>query len=252
MGPWTARRSTQGVNVGALPLFYRQPVALDRARHGRVRLDTATGFGFARAASAVTISAVEFERCAREYPIVFGAEAEVVHPLVLLGLRSGQNAFVAADGRWRADYIPAYLRRYPFILANQSRDGVYAVCVDEGCPGWDAQQGERLFADDGSQSPYLQRAVAFLREFQLQHEKTREFSANLRALDLLEPMQANTGPGGERLQMDGLLAVSRERLKSLEPQRLAGLLQTQQLELIYLHLFSLGNFGRLLRLVSAA
>jgi hypothetical protein len=59
-------------------------------------------------------------------------------------------------------------------------------------------------------------------------------------------MQAQvTLQSGQRTQLTGFMAVSRERLKKLSGDALADLARTDELELIYLHLNSLRNFSLL-------
>ncbi len=57
-------------------------------------------------------------------------------------------------------------------------------------------------------------------------------------------MQAQvTTPAGESVKLGGFLAVSRDRLRALGGEALATLAKTDELELIYLHLYSMRNFN---------
>jgi hypothetical protein len=59
-------------------------------------------------------------------------------------------------------------------------------------------------------------------------------------------MQAQIGlPSGERMSLGGFMAVDRNKLKALPGEKLAELARTDELELIYLHLQSMRNFGRM-------
>src|SRR5262245_41509961 len=99
-----------------LPQFYRNPVPLDPVRHAKAGLKNRDDFGFARGTNAIALTGAEFASAARAYPIVFSAAAPVV-PFAVVGLRDGDNLFLDAAGNWREDtYIPAYVRRYPFIF----------------------------------------------------------------------------------------------------------------------------------------
>lgn len=237
--------------MGGQPVFYDKPVALTKERHRSLRIDPEAGYRFASHANSVGVSTVEFKKAAWEYPIVFRKENGNVYPIVVLALGQDINLFVSEDGRWLADYVPAYVRRYPFILASQNRGESFAVCIDETFAGFNTERGEPLFLEDGSESPFLSKAIGFLKEYQQQHERTREFSENLRALNLLEPMQANVSlNSGRRFSMAGFMVVNNDRLQALEPERLSGLIKTGQLELIYLHLFSLSRFSGMVDRVS--
>ena len=89
-----------------LPLFYKKIVPLNREQHKNLYIEPVEGFGFAAGTNSLYIAAVEFPRAAREYPIVFGKDAEGnVFPVALLGLKKNQNVFVNKKGEWKADYV---------------------------------------------------------------------------------------------------------------------------------------------------
>ena len=100
-------------------LFYQRPVVLNRQSHRSLKVkNTTPNFTFARQTNSVPIAGVEFARAALEYPIVFaGPSPDKILPAVLLGIRENENLFVDADGKWANAYIPAFIRRYPFVLA---------------------------------------------------------------------------------------------------------------------------------------
>jgi len=95
--------------------LYRSPVVLRFEQHRDLCVKPAGDYSFARDVNAVPISVGEFMPAIRNYPIVF-AEGSLT-PVAILGLKQGENRFLTAGGAWRRDaYIPAYLRRYPFIF----------------------------------------------------------------------------------------------------------------------------------------
>ena len=236
-----------------LPLFYKRVVPLSKQQHKNLYVEPVPGYAFARETNSVYIAAIEFVPVAREYPIVFATTGEegVVLPVALLGIRNNQNLFVAADGSWKAKYIPAYVRRYPFILATDSA-GRFTVCIDEAYPGFNTvREGERLLAENGDEGPLLKRSVEFLKDYQQHVTRTTAFCKLLVDFKLLEPVQANIAlKGGEKFALTGLNCVNRSRLKALADADLAALARQDYLELIYLHLQSLANMDGLLALMS--
>jgi hypothetical protein len=233
-----------------LPLFYKKIVPLSRERHGDLYVKPVEGYGFARETNSLFIAAIEFPRVMREYPIVFGQTGEQsVFPVVLLGLKSNQNLFVDGAGAWTGDYIPAYVRRYPFILAAGGNGGSFTVCVDESYPGFNRnKEGQRLFDEGGGESELLKRSVEFLKEYQTHIQLTNRFCEKLKELDLLEPMQANIElKSGEKVSMRGFSCVTRDRLKKLDAGVLAELVKSDHMELICAHLLSLNNLDALLK-----
>lgn len=233
------------------PLFYKKVVPLNKEKHSKLFIEPIEGYEFAKDTNSLYIAAVEFGRVSREYPIVFGQDAQgEIFPVVLLGLKNNQNVFVDDKGKWDAEYIPAYARRYPFILAGQG-DGEnqqFAVCIDEGYAGFNtAKEGQALFDSKGEQSPVLKQAVDFLQDYQKHVILTNELCRNINKLGILEPMQANVEmKSGDKLSLGGFQCVNREKLAGLKPGQLADLVKTGQMELIYAHLFSLNNVTRLM------
>jgi hypothetical protein len=237
------------------PLFYKNIVPLNKERHKDMYIEASESFAFAGESNSLYIAAVEFPRAAAEYPIVFGSDGEGnVFPVVLLGLKNNQNLFVDKKGKWNADYIPAYTRRYPFILAASGGEGEeqFTVCIDEGYPGFNtAKKGQPLFDDKGEQSTVLKQAVDFLKDYQNHIRLTSEFCRNLASLEILEPMQANIEmKAGDKFAIGGFQCVSRDKLKALAPEKLRALVQSGQMELIYAHLLSLNNINALMNKLS--
>ena len=226
-------------------LFYRSAVPVTPTSHGDCHVDIGARYGFSAAANSVPLMAVEFPQAAGDYGIVFGGARGNLIPAAVLGVRTDENLFLAPDGAWDARYLPAFVRRYPFVLSGVGDRLV--LCVDETFPGLNREgRGARLFAADGAPTPYTDGILKFLQEYQTQFENTRRFCARLEALDLLEPMQAQvTMPAGETLSMGGFLTVGRARLKALPDAALAEMARSDEMELIHLHLHSLRNLERL-------
>jgi hypothetical protein len=100
-----------------------------------------------------------------------------------------------------------------------------------------------LFDDDGKPSTFTNQVLTFLKEYQAHYERTRLFGKKLKEFDLLEPMTAQvTTPKGEKMALGGFMAVPRRKLRSLSTDALASLAKTDELELLYLHLYSMRNF----------
>ena len=235
----------------AQPIFYKNVVPLSKEQHNKLYMESLDGFNFADETNSLYIAAVEFAQAAREYPIVFGKDQQdVVFPVALLGLRPNQNLYVDKDGKWDTSYIPAYARRYPFILAKGgAEEEQFTVCIDEAYKGFNtAKKGQALFDKKGEQTEILNQAVDFLKDYQNHVQLTTQFCANLVELDLLEPMTANVEMNsGEKLSIGGFLCISRDKLKEVKPGKLADLMKTDQLELMYIHLQSLRNVNALMQ-----
>jgi hypothetical protein len=224
-------------------LIYKSAVPVSRARHGDCHVEVGGNYAFTGDVNSVPLMAVEFPQAASEYAIVFAGPDGEITPAVILGIRGNENLFVShTSSGWEAKYIPAFIRRYPFVFSRN--DDRFVLCVDEEYPGLNREgRGQPLFRTDGQPSPYVENVLKFLQEYQNQFLRTQAFCNKLKELDLLEPMQAQVVTGsGSRIALGGFLAVSRTKLKALPGDKLAELAATDELELLYLHLQSMRNF----------
>ena len=247
-----AKKTSSSNNAAtALPLFYKKVVPLNKEVHGELYIEPIEGYQHTKDTNSIYIAAVEFLQNAKEYPIVFtkGSD-EKLFPVALLGLQQDQNLFVDKKGQWVADYIPAYVRRYPFILATPDANNKnFTVCIDESFPGFNtAKEGKPLFNEKGEQLDLLKQAIDFLQDYQNHVQLTTLFCENLSKLDILEPMQANIERvSGDKLSLGGFMGINREKLKALKPTQLTELVKTDQMELIFAHLASLSNLNSLMQ-----
>lgn len=222
-------------------LFYENAVPVSAARHAGCSVEV-RGYAFCRKVNSVPLTAVEFRSAASEYPIVFVDRGEVVQPVAVLGLRREENLLVSDTGDWQGRYIPAFVRRYPFVFSSTRDDKQFVLCVDEAFPGFNREgRGEPLFKE-GQPSPYVGRVLRFLQEYRAQFLRTAAFCRRLKELDLLEPVQARFTAGQATMSLSGFSRVNRERMKALTGDQLGDLARTDELELLYLHLHSLRNF----------
>jgi len=226
-------------------LIYETAVPVSASRHAGCGVETGGGFAFSRKVNSVPLMAVEFPVAAAEYAIVFAGNGDVVMPSVILGMRGNENAYLDEADGWKARYIPAFVRRYPFVFSASEDEKTFTLCVDEAFEGFNKDgKGQLMFDEAGKPTPYVDNVLRFLQEYQAQFQRTRAFCQKLKALDLLEPMQASMSlESGERLSLTGFMAVDRKKLKALPADKLAELLATDELELIYLHLQSMRNFN---------
>ena len=238
-------------------LIYETAVPVSSGRHAKASVEAGSGYGFARKINSVPLMAVEFPQAAPEYAIVFAQNGEEVVPVVILGARAGENLYLAPDDSWTASYLPAFVRRYPFIFSAGADGTTFTLCVDEAFQGLNyLGRGQALFTPEGKQTPYVDNVLKFLQEYRAQFVRTQAFCRKLVELKLLEPMRAQFTLGGEQMSLGGFQAVDRARLRALAGDTLAQLAATDELELIYLHLQSMRNFalmrGRLDRVAAAA
>ena len=175
------------------PLFYGKPDVLRFPEHSRLGVRREADYAFAAGAVAIPLTVAEFAPAGRVMPIVF-AEGEAPLPLAVNGLAAGRNLFVNEDGTWRPGvYVPAYLRRYPFI-AVQAGSGPQMLGIDTASKlivaEADGETTDRLFDEAGGPTPRAQAAMALSEAYAAEHEATRSFADALVKHRLLVPRTA--------------------------------------------------------------
>jgi len=232
-------------------LFYSNPEPLNRDAHGKLGVKRMDGpFGFARTGHVVPLTVGEFGVAAVTGPIIFVGEEKT--PLLVMGLNPNENMFVTAEGLFEAGvYIPAYVRRYPFVYANDDKAGQMILCIDRSAE-FIMEGGEMAFFDaSGEPSEYTKNCMEFCNNYEAERQRTLNFVQLLRAMDLFELKTATftptnpDGSAGEPQKIAEYYGVSEEKIAALKPEQLAELRDNGALHQIYTHLTSLVGWDRL-------
>lgn len=233
------------VGTPRLPLFYRDPHPLSSERHGGKSIAVKTDYSFASETNSVPLTAMECSLAMRVYPIVFTTGDPVV-PVAVLGLRGAKNEFVGINGSWRTDaYIPAYVRRYPFILMESPDKLQFTLCVDEAS-SLVVDGDEQPFFNDGEPSELVKNALQFCSAYQGQHTFTLEFTAAIEKYGLLIENRASISlKSGKQLSLSGFRMVDEEKFKALPDDVFLDWRQRGWIPLVYCHLLSMGNWQAL-------
>lgn len=222
------------------PLFYKSVTPLNREKHRDLRmLDSVDRYGFAMTTHVIPAVVDEFASALSHLPIVFAPSKPHPTPVFLVGVRPSRNLLVNDGGRWLGDYIPAFVRRYPFIRGEV--DGSAPVtCVDEKSELLGAAVGERLFDDDGKESPLLRKTIELLDQYYISAKRTEVFLSIVNDLQLLRyvTIETNVGQGSSSV-IHGFMTIDEEKLNALDPVDFLRLRDGGFLVPIYAHLFSL-------------
>src|SRR6266542_4763611 len=116
-------------------MVYEAVMPCSRTRHGNWWLELGSDYHFARQLGLVPLLISEFANAVLEYAIVFSGSDNQLMPAVLQSLQPSGNPYVGPNGEWRANYVPAFLRRYPFLLASTDGGQTISLCLDESCSG---------------------------------------------------------------------------------------------------------------------
>ena len=227
-------------------MMYTNPVALNIEAHADLKISPSpNGYGFAANSLTVMLTVSEFFDAARFYPIIFSVSPEgQMVPVVLLGIEENENLFVDEDGRWDAHYIPAYVRRYPFVTSDGA-EGQLTVCFDEAYDGFNLNDGISLF-EHGEPTERMQEIQSFLHDYYQQMQLTSQFCEVIREKGLLKEISAQVSlKDGRKFGLNGLQVVDEEKLTQLSDLELVSLFRNGMLALIQAHHISLRNFGLL-------
>jgi len=233
-------------------MYYERPVLLNRDKHRNRKVLASSSFAFARKANSLYLAGVEFNEACKEYAIVFtrAGNGKTV-PVVMLGLRNRENLFVDDEGNWTAGYVPAFLRRYPFVLAELPGKTLGA-CIDEAFAGLNDSQGEALFDEKGENTPFLQNALDFLGQYQNEHLRTEAFCERLEKAGLLREMDAKADlTDGRSFTLKNLLVVDEQKLMALPDAVALAMFRSGELHLVSMHLMSLSNMQKLVDRMAA-
>jgi hypothetical protein len=236
--------------AAALPLFYQRPIALQAQHHGTVSLRTQAGYGFARDVNAIPLTTAEFFHAQRDYPIVFTDEA-VSMPVAVVGIRDAANLFVGTDGSWRpGSYVPAHVRRYPFLLARPAAGRELVLCVDAASDHLEIGAGNPLFAD-GKPSATAQKAMELCLAYEREIEQSREFMRALQQVEFLALRDARIQVSpGDTVQLRGFKMIDEEKLNQLPAETFREWRAKGWIAVIYAHLLSLGAWEGLARIAA--
>lgn len=245
----TTAANAQGSLDGNV-LFYSKPEPLSAEMHGSLGVNPVEKpYAFVSASHVVPMTVTEFAPASLSYPVVFLGDNKM--PVAVMGLRQGENLFVTTAGEFRPDaYIPAYVRRYPFVFANDQAQQRLILCIDRAAP-FITEGGQAPLFIDGKPSDYVNQAMEFCNNFEQERLRTESFVKLLTDLDLFEVKEAvftprnPDGQPGEPQKLADYFAVSEDKLKALSPEKLAELRDNGALGQIYAHLVSLLGWDRL-------
>ena len=227
-----------------LPFLYKDLVPLNAEQHKGFRIKPIESAPFLINEHAVPLTVDEFAACQRYLPIVFSAGENPV-PLALMGLNEGVNTIVDSEGQLRRQdgYVPAYIRRYPWMLARldpNSED--LSLCFDPTAPNIGAfDEGDILIGDDGAPTDMTKELLSFTEQFEQSARRTTQFMVDLVETGLLmEGELSIQAPNVENpFVYRGFQMINEEKLRELRGDQLRKMNQNGMLALIYAHLFSL-------------
>ncbi len=227
--------------------IYKDVQLLNSEADRELKIGEIEGFEYASGLRDCAITTSEFFEAAKSQPIVFAKNRESgeFFATALLGLREERNLFVMPDGGWHpGEYIPAFIRRYPFIFIQDGERLALAVDRDHRAVG--NSDGQPLFDESGERSEYAEKVMAFMQLYQTSNLRTQVLIRQLHELELLEEATAQLHQQGEQFSFTGFMRVNEERLNALSDEQMLSLVRDGSYKWIVAHLMSLSNFNKLI------
>jgi len=240
--------------TGSAPLYTKvEPLSAQRhAKLGVKKLDAP--FAFAASIHFVPLLMPEFPAASTSYPIIFAGEEKL--PLAVMGINPGENLFFNPDGTGRQDiYLPAYVRRFPFIVASEDGNPERSiVCLDVGADIV-AEGAEMALFANGELTEYGKNCVEFCQRFEDDRIRSQALVEQIKALDLFatrnatyQPRDGMGNPVGEPVVISEFFSVDELKMNDLTGEQLIELRNTGALAFIYAHLVSQWHWERLINL----
>lgn len=246
-----APKPVNGSAPSNLPLFYTAPMPLDGKRHGDLSLKRNFGFGFTRGVNAVPINLIEMPQICHYYPIAFSPDANAT-PVAVMGLRDNENLFLEPKGDWAENaYIPAYIRRYPFIFSELPQSDQLTLCVDNNPEVLEKSPNQPFFDKDGKATELAQNALEFCKSYHAAAQQTILFSKEIAASGILIEREAQINiAGNRRINFSGFRIIDEQKLALLDDKVFLEWRKKGWLPFLYAHLFSGAQWQRLSRLLN--
>jgi hypothetical protein len=225
-------------------LLYKELVALERKEHRNLRLKE-TNLDYTKEINSVPVAGVEFFEASRDLPVVFTKDtAGEFIPLVLLSLQpKGHNL----GDDWGNIYVPAFIRRYPFALAEGK------VVFDKQAPQLQEKEGEALFGENGENTDFLNKIIEFLGYMDTQFKLTREYCQACAKQDFFTPLNAQVKIGEAKpIRLTNFFMIDEKKLKELADAEIKDWFRKGWLAWSFAHLHSLGALRRLVKRESLA
>jgi hypothetical protein len=209
---------------------------------GATKIAQKVSFTFAKKTNQVIVTLGEFYQASKSQPIVFGKSKDGDHfASVILGFESQKNVFVNDEGEWaKREYVPAYIRRYPFIFVQNG--DTLALGLDRDSDLVNDKEGEAIFDEKGETTEYTNNILKFLNEYHQSSLQTAKFVKELEEIGILEDATAKISADGENIEFRGFRKVDEKKLDALSDEQLLKLVKSGAYKFIMIHLASLLNF----------
>ncbi|MDD3342370.1 MAG: SapC family protein [Sulfurospirillaceae bacterium] len=230
--------------------MYKNLVVLDKENHKSLKVSPMSNLLFAKELTSTPILANEIAHVGKDFPVVFTSGEQT--GLVALNSLGGSNLAINAEGKYIVNYVPAFLRRYPFSIgSNKENPSQQLILIDSESEFVSQSKGKQLFNKEGENSETLNNAIVFLQNYEQERATTQNVINLIAQSGILEEREITVGEGDEKkILVNGFKVVSKEKLYALDDATLAEWVRKGIISFIDMHLNSLNHIQTLFNLAS--
>ncbi len=229
--------------------LFQKPELVNKEQHGDLGVSQPEKrYGFCADIRAVPLTVSEIPAAMKDYPVVFASPDQML-PIAVTGLIDNVNLYVDENGNWEPNcYIPGYIRRFPFGVANETGSERFAIVVDTAFPGL-KKGGDTPLFDNGEPSEMTKQAIEFCKTYEEDRLRTIEFGDRVKALGIAKGQSAQFTPAGETepRSFAEYLGIDENAIKEMTGDKLVELRDSGILPLMYAMIMSMGNWRTVLQ-----
>jgi hypothetical protein len=215
---------------------------LNKKEHQSLKYTPVTDFSFAKSLTIIPITYSEVKHLCCLYPVVI-TEIDGNDTLAIITGLKDHNIAIDENGKFRGKYIPAYLRKYPFILVNDTENEKLLLGLKDDADCFDNDEGEALYDAQGNVMPLVENIMSLLKNFESEIQITKNILTKFKEQHLLEPSQIKVNLDDTEHTIGGFSVIDKELFLTLEDQFLADAVKNGWTEFIELHRLSLNNLS---------
>ena len=228
-------------------LVYSNVAPISSERHANWFFKDKEDYEYTQGLNFVPILTAEFSQVCINYPIVFAVgDTETPMPVAILSIEKGINSYLNDNNQWDSEYVPAFLRRYPFVFTRSQDEQEYFLSIDEDYKGFNQEEkGHPLFSNEKEPGNIIKEMLSFTTQYQIEHTKTMKFCAELHELNLFDRKQVSSAGQDkkEEIKLSGFYTVDKARISTLRESSILELVRDGSYEKICNHLSSLEHFS---------
>ena len=222
--------------------LFQQPAPLEKQAHKNLKMKPFEDFSYAEHLHSALLAGSEFFAAGRSFPVVFvkNSQGKAV-PIAVLSLNKTGHALGA---KMEGVYVPAFIRRYPFIMDSKNS----VLYFDKDCRALQEEEGDALFNEDGEVSEYLNEILKFNKELDNHYKLTEEFVEALEEKELLEPYQGQLNINDQKVKLDQYLIINEQKLHScLSDEEIVSWFKKGWIAWSYAQISSLSAMGKVVQ-----